>query len=83
MQLVAKAKHILEKNQYLPSFYDPIIKQTLDSIVEEVRHPTEKSSTKSNTRYGKGALCSSTIEENALKIMHVRFTNSTGFVSSS
>ena len=51
-----KAKRILEKNQYPPSFYDPITKQTLDSIVGEVEHPTEKSSIQSNTRSGKVAL---------------------------
>ena len=53
---LGKAKCILEKNQYPPSFYDPIIKQTLDSIIGEVQHPTEKSSIQSNTRSGKVAL---------------------------
>ena len=53
---LGKAKRILEKNQYPPSFYDPIIKQTLDSIVGVVKHPTEKSSIQSNTRSGKVAL---------------------------
>ena len=53
---LGKAKRILEKNQYPPSFYDPIIKQTLDSIVGEVKHPTEKPSTQSNARSGKVSL---------------------------
>ena len=53
---LGKAKCILEKNQYPPSFYDRIIKQTLDSIIGEVKHPTEKSSIQSNTRSGKVAL---------------------------
>ena len=51
-----KAKRILEKNQYPPSLYDAIIKQTLDSIFGEVKHPTEKPSTQSNTRSGKASL---------------------------
>ena len=50
------AKRMLEKNQYSPSLYDPIIKKTLDSIIGEVKHPTEKSSIHSNTRPGKIAL---------------------------
>ena len=53
---LGNAKRILEKNQYPPSFYDPIIKQTLDSIVGEVKHLTEKSSIQSNRRSGKVAL---------------------------
>ena len=53
---LGKAKCILEKNQYPPTFYDPIIKQNLDSIIGEVKHPTEKSSIQSNTRSGKVAL---------------------------
>ena len=53
---LGKAKRILEKNQYPPSFYDPTIKKTLDSIIGEVKHPTEKSSIQSNTRSGKVAL---------------------------
>ena len=53
---LGKAKCILEKNQYPPSFYDHIIKKTLDSIVGEVKHPTEKPSIQSNTRSGKVAL---------------------------
>lgn len=53
---LGKAKCILEKNQYPPTFYDPIIKQTLDSIIGEVQHPTEKSSIQSNTRSGKVTL---------------------------
>ena len=40
----------------MSSFYDPIIKQTVDSIIGEVQHPTEKSSIQSNTRSGKVAL---------------------------
>ena len=32
---LTKAKHILERNQYPPSFYEPIIRQTLDSILSE------------------------------------------------
>lgn len=39
-----------------PSFYDPIIQQTLESIIGEVKHLTEKSSFQSNTRSGKVAL---------------------------
>ena len=30
-----KAKQILERNQYPPSFYDPIIKDTLNKIIEQ------------------------------------------------
>ena len=54
--LILGVKSIPEKNQYPPSFYGPIIKQTLDSIVGEIKHPTEKSSIQSNTRSGKVAL---------------------------
>ena len=54
--LILGVKRIPEKNQYPPSFYGPIIKQTLDSIVGEVKHPTEKSLIQSNTRSGKVAL---------------------------
>ena len=54
--LILGVKGIPEKNQYPPSFYDLIIKQTLDSIVGEVKHPTEKSLIQSNTRSGKVAL---------------------------
>ena len=53
---LGKAKRILEKNQYPLSFYTFIIKQTLDSILGEVKHPTEKPSTQSNTRSGKVSL---------------------------
>ena len=35
---LTKAKHILEKNQYPPSFYEPIIRQTLESIWRETSH---------------------------------------------
>ena len=53
---LGKAKHILEKTQYTPTFYDPTIKQTGNSIIGEVKDPTEKSSIQSNTRSGKVAL---------------------------
>ena len=40
-----KAKRILEKNQYSPAFYDPIIKQTLEQLIapqeKEQRSPAE------------------------------------------
>ena len=72
--LILGVKRILEKNQYPPSFYEPIIKQTLDSIVGEVKHPTQKSS--SQTHDLAKSLCSSSFEENAPRIMYVRFTKS-------
>ena len=39
-----KAKKILEKNQYLPDFYEPIIQLTLTNIVsqEEASQETQQ-----------------------------------------
>ena len=43
---LVRAKGILEKNQYPPSFYDPIMKQTLDSILlpqaETTKNPVDQ-----------------------------------------
>ena len=41
-----KAKRILERNQYPPAFYDPIIKTTLDTIITS--ETPEKSSTETS-----------------------------------
>ena len=41
-----KAKQILERNQYPPAFYDPIIKTTLDTIITS--ETPEKSSTETS-----------------------------------
>ncbi len=47
-QSLEKAKTILERNQYPPSFYDPIIKQTLETILNanmtEKQHPNNSKS---------------------------------------
>ena len=39
-EFLEKAKCVLERNQYLPTFYEPIIKQTLDSpsVTTEVQY---------------------------------------------
>ena len=37
-----KAKQILEKNQYPPTFYEPIIRQTLETIMTETQKSTDK-----------------------------------------
>ena len=42
---LTKAKHILERNQYPPSFYEPIIRQTLESIWREASQQTVESET--------------------------------------
>lgn len=45
-----KATRILERNQYPPSFYDPIIKASLDSIIigdKQTEVPSSQSATKS------------------------------------
>ena len=45
-----RAKRILEHNQYPPNFYDPIMKETLNNIIQEPEYqqkedqPTEKNS---------------------------------------
>ena len=39
-----KAKRILERNQYPPTFYEPIIKKTLDTIIGTEHKPEEPSS---------------------------------------
>ena len=43
-----KAKQVLERNQYPPTFYNPIIEQTLTSIVQ-CFHPTEEQKQSSST----------------------------------
>ena len=39
-----KAKRILKRNQYPPTFYEPIIKKTLDTIIGTEHKPEEPSS---------------------------------------
>merc|ERR1711867_386061 len=41
-QSLEKAKQILEQNQYPPTFYDPLIRQTLQDILGEKEQPQEK-----------------------------------------
>ena len=41
-QSLEKAKRILERNQYPPAFYDPLIKQTLQNILGEKEQPQEQ-----------------------------------------
>ena len=43
-----KAKQVLERNQYPPNFYDPIIKDSLNTILrkcQQTEHPSEENST--------------------------------------
>ena len=45
-QSLEKAKRVLEHNQYLPNFYDPIIKDSLNNILQEPKcQQTEDPST--------------------------------------
>ena len=37
-----KAKQVLERNQYPPNFYDPIIKDTINKIIEEQQSQHQK-----------------------------------------
>ena len=41
-QSLEKAKRILERNQYPPAFYDPLIRQTLHDILGEKEQPQEQ-----------------------------------------
>ena len=43
-----KAKHILERNQYPPTFYNPIIRQTLEKILTKPPVSSAKSSSQSS-----------------------------------
>ena len=51
-----KAKCILERNQYPPTFYEPIIKQTLDRIVNEPENKVADTSNQSQAIYDKKPL---------------------------
>ena len=55
-QSIVKAKQILEKNQYPPTFYEPIIDQTLNSIImNERQSEADKPSMDNNTNNDTGA----------------------------
>ena len=44
-----KAKQILEKNQYSPNFYNPIIKETLENIITERNNKEKRNKQKKQT----------------------------------
>ena len=44
-----KAKRILERNQYSPAFYEPIVKQTLEKLIGVTEHPSEESESPAST----------------------------------
>ena len=48
-----KAKHILERNQYPPTFYNPIIRQTLEKILTKPPVASVESSSQSSTEPAK------------------------------
>jgi len=45
-----KAKKILERNQYPPCFYDPIINQTLSEIIAKQSQPIQTAEERANPR---------------------------------
>ena len=46
-----KAKQVLEKNQYPPSFYDPIIRDSLTNIIERPKKTVTETSEKTARKY--------------------------------
>ena len=44
-----KAKRVLERNQYPPAFYEPIIKQTVDAILQTPVAPSSEPTTSVNS----------------------------------
>ena len=57
-----KAKRILEKNQYPPDFYEPIIEKTLQDIFKGKEEATEQQTARAETDQVK-TTCSETCEE--------------------
>ena len=54
---IEKAKRILELNQYPPTFYDPIIRETLENIIRaDVQEKAEKPEEQSPSRSKKASL---------------------------
>ena len=51
-----KAKCILELNQYLPTFYEPIVKESLDRIINQPDSRVEQTSTKPQEKADKTSL---------------------------
>ena len=56
-QSLEKAKRILELNQYPPTFYDPIIRETLENIIQaSAKEKTEKFEEQSSSQTKKASL---------------------------
>ena len=70
---IQKARTILQRNQYPPSFYDPIIRQTLKDIITAKTTPTNESSETETFAQTTNDIAQTSLDENPKRAIFIQY----------